>query len=66
VLYQYDNTAKFEIGLSFPGISLVILNGAQRSEESLEYSIAGQPSRDFSLPTVAQNDIKAKVPLSRR
>jgi len=43
------------------GLSLVILNGAARSEESLRRSIASQSSRDFSLPTVAQNDIQAKV-----
>jgi hypothetical protein len=43
------------------GLSLVILNRAERSEESLRYPVTSQGSRDFSLPAVAQNDIQAKV-----
>jgi hypothetical protein len=43
------------------GLSLVILNGAERSEESLRYPVASQGSRDFSLLAVAQNDMQAKV-----
>ena len=44
-----------------PGLSLVILNAAERSEESLETLMTNQGSRDFSLPLVARNDIQAKV-----
>jgi hypothetical protein len=45
---------------SYLGLSLVILNGAERSEESLRYPVASQGSRDFSLPWLLKMTSKRK------
>ena len=58
LFYKFDNRID---SVNKSGLSLVILNAAERSEESLETLMTNQGSRDFSLPLVARNDIQAKV-----